>query len=85
MTPGLHFFEDADGEWRWHAVSRNGRIVATGAEGYHNRADCEDGAEVASAILLVNLLRQHPHPGAEGVAEFTAQVDAAGTGPTGAK
>lgn len=50
-TPGLNVFADADGEWRWQAVAANGRIVATGAEGYHNRDDCVHGASVACDIL----------------------------------
>lgn len=74
MTPGLNFYEDADGEWRWQAVAANGRIVATGAEGYHNRADCVHGAEVAQSILLVNLIRMNPAASPEATAEFVAQV-----------
>ncbi len=84
MKPGLHFFEDADGEWRWHAVSSNSRIVATGAEGYRNRADCVHGAEIAQSILLVNLLRMAPQgtPG-EALAETLAQVAATEDVPQG--
>lgn len=31
-------------QWRWRYVARNGRIIATSSEGYHNRADCITGA-----------------------------------------
>lgn len=37
------FYRDRKKEWRWKAVARNGRIVATGAEGYKSKAKCLDG------------------------------------------
>ena len=34
----LELYKDVDKEWRWKIVSRNGRIVAVGDEGYRKRA-----------------------------------------------
>ena len=31
--------KDEAGEWRWHFVDSNGRIVYGSTEGYHNKAD----------------------------------------------
>ncbi len=33
-------YRDARREFRWRVRASNGRIVADGAEGYRNRADC---------------------------------------------
>lgn len=41
-------FKDARGEYRWHACSPNGRIVASSAgDGYKRRTDC---ARMALAV-----------------------------------
>jgi uncharacterized protein YegP (UPF0339 family) len=34
------FFRDAHGDWRWHLVARNGRIIACSGEGYRRWRDC---------------------------------------------
>lgn len=36
----VHVYRDRKGEWRWRAVSRNGRKVANGGEGYVNKRAC---------------------------------------------
>lgn len=33
------FKSDKDHQWHWDAVAENGKIVADGAEGYHNKQD----------------------------------------------
>lgn len=40
----INVFPDASGEWRWHATSRNGRILSDSAEGYTRRASAERAA-----------------------------------------
>lgn len=46
-------YKDAGGDWRWSAVSANGRKVADSGEGYRNRSytlkmarDLYPGAEI---------------------------------------
>jgi hypothetical protein len=34
----FHLFRRIDGQWGWHLVARNGRIVAASGEGYVSRA-----------------------------------------------
>ena len=43
MASSVQYYQDSQGEWRWRAVSTNGRVVADSGEGYRNRADCEAG------------------------------------------
>ena len=31
------------GDWYWHVVAGNNRIIADSAEGYKNKADCKKG------------------------------------------
>lgn len=33
---------EKDGQWRWHLVHQNGKIVADSSEGYHNKLDCQN-------------------------------------------
>lgn len=48
----LHFYRDASGKFRWRVIATNGRIQATGAEGYNRRNDCMDAA---SAVLRIEI------------------------------
>ncbi|WP_223484673.1 YegP family protein [Stenotrophomonas indicatrix] len=34
------------GDWRWRLRADNGRIIATGGEGYNNKADCLHGIQL---------------------------------------
>lgn len=43
-------YRDRAGEFRWQLFAQNGRIIADGAEGYKNRADCVHGAKLVSWI-----------------------------------
>jgi uncharacterized protein len=42
-------YPDRSGQWRWRLRANNGRIVADSAEGYVNKSDCEDGANVVKS------------------------------------
>jgi uncharacterized protein YegP (UPF0339 family) len=35
----IEVYRDTGGHWRWRAKAPNGRVVADGGEGYHNKAD----------------------------------------------
>ena len=39
-------FEDTKKEFRWRLKASNGKIIATGGEGYVAKADCEHGIEL---------------------------------------
>ena len=39
-------FKDGKKEFRWRLKASNGKIIATGAEGYVAKADCEHGIEL---------------------------------------
>jgi uncharacterized protein YegP (UPF0339 family) len=35
-----YYWKDANGQWRWHLVAANNRIVANSGESYYNEQDC---------------------------------------------
>lgn len=47
----MHFeiYRDKAGEWRWTLYASNGRKVADGGEGYHNKADCLHGIQLVQS------------------------------------
>ena len=53
MPDRLVIFRDGMDEWRWHRVAPNGRIVADGAEGYQNKADCMDQAQQVNKLPYI--------------------------------
>jgi uncharacterized protein YegP (UPF0339 family) len=50
----FYYWEDAPGEWRWHLVGANLRVIATSPAGYANESDCLD------AIILVKSAKDAP-------------------------
>lgn len=42
----FRIYRDSAGEWRWHLLASNGRIVAQG-ESYRSRRDARRGADAA--------------------------------------
>lgn len=43
--PGLHFYKDEKGEWRWKIVASNGRIIGASTEGYKRLRSAEQNLE----------------------------------------
>jgi uncharacterized protein YegP (UPF0339 family) len=43
MAAKFEVFKDKSGEYRWRLKSANGQIIATGGEGYENKAGVENG------------------------------------------
>jgi uncharacterized protein YegP (UPF0339 family) len=39
-------YKDKAGEFRWRLLSSNGKIIATGGEGYKAKTDCLHGIEL---------------------------------------
>jgi len=37
----FEIYKDASDEFRWRLRARNGKIIATSNDGYHNKADAE--------------------------------------------
>ncbi len=42
----FHIYKDKAGEFRWHAKSDNGKIIADSGEGYKNRVDCKHAISI---------------------------------------
>lgn len=36
----IKIFKDVAGEWRWHVVAANNKIIADSGESYINKSDC---------------------------------------------
>jgi uncharacterized protein YegP (UPF0339 family) len=47
--------KDKDGDWRWRAVSSNGRIIAESGEGYKTRQGMMKGLRAAFGCLAAAL------------------------------
>lgn len=45
----FELYKDRSKEWRWRLKSSNGRIIATGSEGYVNKADAENGIDLVKS------------------------------------
>lgn len=50
--PGVTFYSDKRGEWRWRVVAGNGRILAVSSESYKNQLDCIAGAQSTTSALM---------------------------------
>jgi predicted RNase H-like HicB family nuclease/uncharacterized protein YegP (UPF0339 family) len=50
---GVHatyeILRDADGQWGWHLVAADGRIIATSSERYKTRAECLEAIELVKS------------------------------------
>lgn len=53
-------YRDARQEFRWRVRAANGRIVADGAEGYRNRADCARMLAMLCSVAEVEHLVDPP-------------------------
>ena len=42
MKMKIALYEDTRGEWRWRMRASNGRIVASGGEGFSSKSACLD-------------------------------------------
>lgn len=40
---------DASGQWWWHLVAANGRVIATSSERYETRAECLEAIELVKS------------------------------------
>lgn len=45
MKDTWEFYKDKAGKWRWRRQAANGKIVGSAAQGYVNKADCQDNAK----------------------------------------
>ena len=41
----FHIFKGANGQWYWRLLAGNKQVIATGGEGYVNKADCQSMVE----------------------------------------
>jgi uncharacterized protein YegP (UPF0339 family) len=48
--------KDKDGDWRWRALSANGRIVAESGEGYKTRQGMMKGLRAAVGVIQAALV-----------------------------
>ena len=42
----FEIFKDTKGEFRWRLKAGNNAVIATGAQGYKAKADCEHGVDL---------------------------------------
>ena len=42
----FEIFKDTKGEFRWRLKAANNAVIATGAQGYKAKADCEHGVDL---------------------------------------
>ena len=47
----VEFYQDENGEWRWHVKAANNRIIADSGEGYKNYADCVHGFSLLGELF----------------------------------
>ena len=45
MAAKFEVYKDAKGEFRWRLVASNGQMIATGGEGYTEKASAKAGIE----------------------------------------
>ncbi|HKQ52638.1 MAG TPA: type II toxin-antitoxin system HicB family antitoxin [Pyrinomonadaceae bacterium] len=43
---------DATGQWGWHLVAANGRLIATSSERYRTRRECLESIELVKSLSL---------------------------------
>jgi uncharacterized protein YegP (UPF0339 family) len=41
-----YIYKDTAGQWRWRFTAKNGKIIASSSESYHNLSDCEHAAQL---------------------------------------
>jgi len=46
MSAKLQIYKDKRGKWRWRLTANNGKIIASSSEGYANKSDMWDNAEL---------------------------------------
>lgn len=49
----FRMYKDANGEWRWSLLARNGRIIADSAESYRRRQDCRKMCERINYVFPI--------------------------------
>ena len=47
----IEIYEDTAGEWRWRLKAANGKIVATGGEGFVTKSNCRESVENIASTL----------------------------------
>jgi len=50
--PKIKVFKGADGQWYWHIKARNGRVIATGGEGYTRVQDAHRAVRTVRRAFL---------------------------------
>lgn len=43
---------EASGQWGWHLIAANGRIIATSSERYKTRAECLEAIELVKSLSV---------------------------------
>ena len=50
LKPGLSYYHDADGNWRWRMVAKNGRIIGASSEGYVRLGDAKNNVKAVQGF-----------------------------------
>lgn len=56
----FEIFLDSYQEWRWRLRARNGRIIASSAEGYKNKTHCEHMVKEIKCLALFAKVKYLP-------------------------
>lgn len=43
---------DASGQWVWHLIAANGRIIATSSESYKTKSECLEAIELVKSLSI---------------------------------
>jgi uncharacterized protein YegP (UPF0339 family) len=63
-------FKDEIGEWRWHLVGRNGRIIAAAGEGFKRKGACKKSVEkVREGALMATIVDESEPAKKEGTSK----------------
>ena len=50
-TLTFNVFKDPSGQWRWHLIASNGKVIAESGEGYRLKRDCLAAIEAGFARM----------------------------------
>jgi len=59
----FEIFRDEQKQYRWRLKAGNNKIIASSAEAYHNKADCQHGIELVQTKAAEAKIEEIPDEG----------------------